>query len=395
MTMKNLLFSLLTLLCLSFFCTNCTYNPPNKGTAKKIQKDTSLLATYLTRIKLPQGFKIEVYAGQVENARSMTLTPSGTLFVGTRDKGSVYALRDEDGDMRAEKKYVLAEDLDMPNGVAFRDGDLYVAEVSRILRFKDIENNLANPPKPEVVYDKYPTEKHHGWKYIAFGPDGKLYVPVGAPCNICNKENENEIFASITRINPDGTGLEVVQHGIRNTVGFAWQPGTDKLWFTENGRDEMGEDVPADELNCAPKNGMHFGYPFCHQGDVLDPEFGKARKCEGFIAPAQKLGPHVAALGMEFYQGKQFPAEYQNQVLIAEHGSWNRKKKSGYRVMMVNIDGEKGTSYKPFIEGWLDVAKDEAWGRPVDLEHMPDGSLLVSDDFAGAIYRVSYVGEVK
>ncbi|MBK9018015.1 MAG: sorbosone dehydrogenase family protein [Saprospiraceae bacterium] len=393
--MKNLLFPLLFLMLFAFLGSNCTYNPPSKSTAKEIRKDTSLLGSYLSKITLPPGFKIEVYADQVENARSMTLTPGGTLFVGTRDKGSVYALRDEDGDMRAEKKYVLAEGLNMPNGVAFRNGDLYVAEISRIIKFTDIENNLANPPQPVVVYDKYPTDGHHGWKYIAFGPDGKLYVPVGAPCNICNKEKDNEIYASITRLNPDGTGLEVVQHGIRNTVGFAWHPQTGKLWFTDNGRDQMGEDVPADELNYAATDGQHFGYPFCHQGDVPDPEYGKGRNCSEFVAPAQKLGPHVAALGMEFYQGKQFPKEYQNQVLIAEHGSWNRKKKSGYRVMMVNIDGEKGTSYKPLAEGWLDEATDDVWGRPVDLEHMPDGSLLVSDDFAGAIYRISYDGVVK
>ncbi len=388
--MKKFLFPLLFLGVFAFCCTNCTYNPPDKSTAKEIKKDTSLLATLLPKIKLPDGFKIEIYADQVENARSMTLTPGGTLFVGTRDKGSVYALRDEDGDMRAEKKYVLAEGLNMPNGVAFLNGDLYVAEVSRIIKFKDIENNLANPPKPEVVYDKFPTEKHHGWKYIAFGPDGKLYVPVGAPCNICNKEKENEIFASMTRMNPDGTGFEVVQHGIRNSVGFAWQPGTGYLWLTDNGRDELGDDLPSDELNCASKDGMHFGYPFCHQGDTPDPEFGKGRNCSEFTPPAQKLGAHVAALGMEFYQGKQFPTQYQNQALIAEHGSWNRSKKSGYRVVLVNIDGEKGTSNIPFAEGWLNEATDEAWGRPVDLEHMPDGSMLLSDDFAGAIYRISF-----
>jgi len=390
--MKNFLFSLLFLLFCAFLGTTCTYNPPSKNTAKEIRKDTTLLGGYLSRITLPPGFKIEVYADQVENARSMTLTPGGTLFVGTRDKGNVYALRDEDGDMRAEKKYLLAEGLNMPNGVAFRNGDLYVAEVSRIIKFTDIEKNLANPPKPVVVYDKFPTDKHHGWKYIAFGPDGKLYVPVGAPCNICNKEKDNEIYASITRMDLDGTAPEVVAHGIRNTVGFAWHPQTGKLWFTDNGGDMMGDDLPADELNYAASDGQHFGYPFCHQGDVPDPEFGKGRNCSEFVAPAQKLGPHVAALGMEFYQGKQFPAEYQNQVLIAEHGSWNRKKKIGYRVMMVNIDGGKGTSYKPFAEGWLDETTDEAWGRPVDLEHLPDGSLLVSDDFAGAIYRISYEG---
>jgi glucose/arabinose dehydrogenase len=393
--MKNLLFHLLFLGICTFLSPSCTYNPPSKGMVKEMKNDTTLLGSYLSKLTLPPGFTIEVYADQVENARSMALTPGGTLFVGTRDKGSVYALRDEDGDMRAEKKYVLAEGLNSPNGVAFRNGDLYVAEISRIIKFTDIENNLANPPQPVVVYDKFPTENHHGWKYIAFGPDGKLYVPVGAPCNICNKEKDNEIYASITRMNLDGTAPEVVAHGIRNTVGFAWHPQTGKLWFTDNGRDQMGDDVPGDELNCASKDGLHFGYPFCHQGDVPDPEYGKGRKCSEFTAPAQTLGPHVAALGMEFYQGKQFPAEYQNQVLIAEHGSWNRKKKSGYRVMRVTIDGEKGTSYKPFVTGWLNESTDEVWGRPVDLEHMPDGSLLLSDDFAGAIYRISYDGAVQ
>ncbi len=344
----------------------------------------------LDRIQLPDGFKIELFAEHVLNARSMVLSPNGTLFVGTRGAGNVYALRDTDGDFRADETYTLAEDLQMPNGVAFRDGDLYVAEVNRVLRFTDIESRLDNPGEPEVVYDQYPTETHHGWKFIDFGPDGKLYVPVGAPCNIC--ESEDEVFASITRMNPDGSGVEVVQHGVRNTVGFTWHPETGDLWFTDNGRDWLGDDSPACELNRATADGMHFGYPYCHQGDTPDPEFGnKGNGCDAYTAPVQNLGPHVAPLGVEFYTGDMFPASYKNQVLIAEHGSWNRSEKIGYRVMMVELDeNQEAISYKPFADGWLMEEEDDVWGRPVDLEFMPDGSMLVSDDFADAIYRISY-----
>jgi glucose/arabinose dehydrogenase len=345
----------------------------------------------LEKIELPEGFKIAIYTDSLTNARSMALSPNGTLFVGTRGEGKVYALRDTDGDFVADERYTLAEDLEMPNGVAFRNGDLYVAEVSRILKFTDIENRLADPGEPEVVYDQFPTETHHGWKFIAFGPDDKLYVPVGAPCNIC--ESKEEIYASITRMNPDGTGLEVVQHGVRNTVGFTWHPTTKELWFTDNGRDRMGDDVPACELNHATADGQHFGYPYCHQGDVPDPEFGKGKDCNDYVAPVQNLGAHVAPLGVEFYTGEMFPAIYQNRILIAEHGSWNRSKKSGYRVMQVVLnENQEAVSYEPFAEGWLDVAEDDAWGRPVDIEFLPDGSMLVSDDFADAIYRIWYEG---
>ncbi len=384
------------LLLLVFTILNCnSVNFPDKKAAKEIEENPSVLDDYLKKIKLPDGFKIEVYASDVENARSMARSPNGTLFVGTRDKGSVYALRDEDGDFKIDKKYVLATGLKMPNGVAFRDGDLYVAEVSRILKFENIESQLANPPKPVVVNDNYPSKTHHGWKYIAFGPDGKLYVPVGAPCNIC--EEDDEIFASITRINPDGSGpkgvnREVVQHGIRNTVGFTWHPVTGELWFTDNGRDWMGDDLPACELNHAPQDGMHFGYPYCHQGDLPDDRFGNKRPCSDFTPPVQKLGPHTAPLGVEFYTGEMFPQQYKHQILIAEHGSWNRSKKIGYRVTLVTLDGNRATSYEPFASGWLDETADEVWGRPVDLEHLPDGSMLVSDDFANAIYRIYYEG---
>lgn len=346
---------------------------------------------YLDRIKLPAGYAIDLYADGVINARSMSLSPGGTLFVGTRSRGDVYALVDSDNDRKADKKYRLDSGLNMPNGVAFKDGDLYVAEVNRILRYSDIENNLNNPPEPEVVFDQYPTEKHHGWKYIAFGPDGKLYVPVGAPCNIC--ESEDEIFTSITRINADGTGLETVARGVRNTVGFTWHPETGELWFTDNGRDYFGEDTPACELNKVTSIGEHFGYPYCHQGDMLDDKFGNGKNCADYTPPIQNLMAHVAPLGCEFVFGERLFTDLSGSILIAEHGSWNRRAKSGYRITKVTLD-ENGnsTGYEPFATGWLNDETQEVWGRPVDLEFLPDGSMLVSDDAADAIYRIYYKG---
>jgi len=376
-----------------FLLSRCGYyNPPQKGEAQavKTSQETENSDFPFSTIKLPKGFKIELFAQDVINARSMDLSPNGTLFVGTRDEGNVYALRDTNGDNKADEKYTLLTDGNMPNGVAFKDGDLYIAEVNRILKLENIEANLKNPPSPVVVYDKYPEETHHGWKYIAFGPDEKLYVPVGAPCNVC--EEEKDIYATITRLNTDGTGMEIVQEGIRNTVGFTWHPETKNLWFTDNGRDMMGDDIPACELNHATADRMHFGFPYCHQGDLPDPEFGKGKNCDDYTKPVQNLGAHVAPLGIEFITSTKFPVQYKNQVIFAEHGSWNRSKKSGYRIMLVTLDGEENaTSYQPFAEGWLDNESDEVWGRPVDLEFMPDGSLLISDDFADAIYRVSYV----
>ncbi|MBP6827075.1 MAG: sorbosone dehydrogenase family protein [Saprospiraceae bacterium] len=378
---------------------SCTASVPSKSgkeaPAARISKASPAYTGKLPidKIKLPEGFKIGVFAEDVKNARSMCLSPGGTLFVGTRESGgNVYALRDTDGDFVADKTYTLATGLNMPNGVAFRNGSLYVAEISRILRFDNIEERLANPPAPVVVYDKYPTEEHHGWKYIAFGPDGKLYVPVGAPCNIC--EPEKPIYATITRLNVDKpTEPEIVQRGIRNTVGFTWHPVTKEIWFTDNGRDWLGDDSPSCELNHAQRDGMNFGYPYCHQGDVPDPKFGDKHPCSDFTPPAQKLGPHVAPLGLEFYTGKMFPAEYKNQLFIAEHGSWNRNKKIGYNVSRVKVD-DKGQciGYEPFATGWLQE-NEEVWGRPVDVEYMPDGSMLVSDDHANAIYRIYYEGK--
>ncbi len=343
----------------------------------------------LDKIQLPDGFHIRVFA-EVPNARSLARSPEGTIYVGNRSEDKVYAVRDEDGDFAADKVYEIASGLNLPNGVAFRDGSLYVAEVNRILRYDNIEDNLSNPPEPVVVYDQFPTERHHGWKFIAFGPDDKLYVPVGAPCNIC--EEEDEVFASITRMNSDGSDLEVFAHGVRNSVGFDWDPSTGELWFTNNGRDMLGDDIPDDELNHAPEIGMHFGFPYCHAGEVKDPEFGEKRPCEDFTAPALKLGAHVAAIGMRFYEGKMFPANYQNQILIAKHGSWNRTSKVGYNVSLVTLENGKATGEEVFAQGWLNDATQEVWGRPADVQELPDGSLLVSDDMAGVLYRISYQG---
>ena len=356
-----------------------------EGAVAMQEKDTALVSLGLDKVKLPPGFSMSIFA-KVPNARSMAWGDKGTLFAGNRDQDKVYAIVDANQDGKADSVFVIDEKLTMPCGVAFRNGSLYVAEVSRILRYDNIESRLSNPPDPVVVYDKYPTESHHGWKYIAFGPDGKLYVPVGAPCNVCEKKDP--VYASITRMNPDGTGMEVYASGVRNSVGFAWHPETAELWFTDNGRDNMGDDVPNCELNHAPKAGMHFGFPYCHQGNVPDPEFGKGHKCEDYTAPAQLMGPHVAPLGMRFYTGTMFPAEYKNRIFIAQHGSWNRSAPIGYRVMMATVEGGKVVKYEPFADGFLQGT--EVLGRPVDVEIAKDGALLVSDDEKGLIYRITY-----
>jgi glucose/arabinose dehydrogenase len=340
----------------------------------------------LDKIKLPPGFKIDIYASSVPGARSMTLSPNGTLYVGTRDQGNVYAIRDTNHDGKAEEVITIASGLHQPNGVAFRNGSLYVAEVSRISRYDDIESRLHDPPQPVVVNDQLPDDEWHGWKFIRFGPDGKLYVPVGAPCNICEPTDPH---ATIMRMNANGTGLEIYARGIRNTVGFDWSP-EGELWFTDNGRDYLGDNSPPDELNYAPVQGMNFGFPYCHGANISDPEFGQKHNCSEFTPPAMELGPHVASLGMRFYEGDMFPAEYKGQVFIAEHGSWNRKDPIGYRITLVRIENNKAVNYSVFAEGWLQG--DKAWGRPVDVEVLPDGSMLVSDDLAGVIYRISYAG---
>jgi glucose/arabinose dehydrogenase len=349
-----------------------------------VSSDAGAQRLPLDRLKLPPGFEISVYA-EVPGARSLALGQDGTVFIGTRSS-EVYAAVPRAGG----KPEVLTIDdgLNRPNGVAYRDGKLYVAEVSRILRYDDIDARLRNPPRPVVVTDRFPKESHHGWKFIAFGPDGKLYVPVGAPCNVC--EEDPDRYAMLSRLNPDGSGYEVFARGIRNTVGFDWDPRTGELWFNDHGRDMMGDDLPSCELNHAPRAGMHFGFPYCHQGDTPDPEFGRKRACGEFTPPALKQGGHVAPNGLRFYAGKMFPAEYANRIFIAQHGSWNRSKKSGYRVVMVTLKDNKADRYEVFAEGWLENERN--WGRPVDLLVMPDGALLISDDQAGVVYRVAYRG---
>jgi putative membrane-bound dehydrogenase-like protein len=343
----------------------------------------------LQDIALPEGFTISVFAEGVTNARAMCWGDKGTLFVGSRSEGVVHALRDADGDGKAEDHRIIAEDLDMPVGVAFRNGSLYVSAVDRILRYDSIEDKLAAPPEPVVVTDAYPSDKHHGWKFIAFGPDGKLYVPVGAPCNICL--SEDSIYASITRIDADGSDREIVAHGVRNTVGFDWHPETGELWFTDNGRDMMGDDMPDCELNRLAKKGDHFGYPFCHAPSLADPKFGTDRNCSEFVQEAAVLGPHTAPLGMRFYTGDRFPAKYRNAIFIAQHGSWNRSTPIGYRIMVAYPRPDGSAATEVFAEGWLQG--NSAWGRPVDVLVAPDGSLLVSDDAADMIYRISYTAK--
>lgn len=333
------------------------------------------------RLKLPPGFEIALYA-QVPGARSLALGKDGVVFVGTMNAGKVYALVPNAG---GAEVVTLATGLNVPNGVAYRNGALYVAEISRILRYDGIDTRLHDPPAPVVVSNRFPSNGHHGWKYIAFGPDGKLYVPVGAPCNVCEPD---ERFALLSRMNPDGSDYEVYARGIRNTVGFDWHPVTHELWFNDHGRDLLGDDLPSCELNHAPRAGLHFGFPYCHQGDTPDPQFGAKHACTEFTPPALKQGGHVAPDGLKFYTGRMFPPQYANRLFIAQHGSWNRSRKNGYRVMMVTLEGSKVVKYEPFVEGWL--ADERHWGRPVDLLVMPDGSLLISDDFAGVVYRVSY-----
>lgn len=335
------------------------------------------------RLHAPPGFKVTLFSGEVPSARQIALGANGTVFVGSMKAGKVYALTDADGDGRAERVRVVAKGLKMPVGVAFHDGDLYVSAVSRIVVLRDIERHLDDPPKPELVTDKLPAETHHGWKFIAFGPDGRLYVPVGAPCNICDPDAR---YAKLMSMRPDGGDWRDVARGIRNTVGFDWQPGSGKLWFTDNGRDMLGDDLPGDELNRIDRAGQHFGYPYCHQGDTLDPEFGKGHDCKDHAPPALKLGAHVAALGMRFYTGRAFPARYRHAIFLAEHGSWNRSRKSGYRVVAVFVDGDEVAGSETFLGGFLDG--ERTLGRPVDVQPLPDGSLLVSDDYAGAVYRV-------
>ena len=337
----------------------------------------------LAKLKLPPGFNLEVYAAGMANARSLAEGDKGTVFVGSRLVDKVYAIVNKDG-KRSVK--VIASGLYRPNGLAFHDGTLYIAELSKISKIDKVEDNLDNPPKPTMIYDNLPKDEAHGWKFIAIGPDNKLYVPVGQPGN---NVLHDDAHGQIRRMNLDGSSAEVIARGVRNTVGFAWHPENKQLYFTDNGRDWMSEDVPEDELNRITKVGEHFGAPYCLQGNIVDPEFGWGKSCSEYTAPVALLGPHSAALGMRFYTGNMFPKAYKNAIILARHGSWNRSKKVGGDVLVVKLNKD-GTvkSTEPFITGFLE--NNSYVGRPVDVMQMKDGSLLVSDDWNGAVYRVTY-----
>ena len=337
----------------------------------------------LAKLKVPAGFNIEVYAAGMANARSLALGDKGTVFVGSRLLDKVYAIINKDG--KREVK-VIASGLYRPNGVAFKDGTLYIAELSKVSKIEKIEDNLDNPPKPVVIYDNLPKDEAHGWKFIAIGPDNKLYVPVGQPGNnVLHDENHGQI----RRINLDGSGAEVVARGVRNTVGFDWNPETKQLYFTDNSRDWMSEDLPNDELNRVTKVGEHFGSPYCWQGNIPDPEFGWGHSCSEFTPPVGLMGPHAAALGMRFYTGSMFPKTFKNAIIVARHGSWNKTVKFGGDVVVVHLNKD-GTvkNIEPLITGFLEDNKYV--GRPVDVMQLKDGSLLVSDDWNGAVWRVTY-----
>jgi glucose/arabinose dehydrogenase len=335
------------------------------------------------KLKVPAGFNLEVYAAGMANARSLAEGDKGTVFVGSRLVDKVYAVVNKDG-KRSVK--VLASGLYRPNGVAFKNGTLYIAELSKVSKIDKVEDVIDNPPKPTMIYDNLPKDEAHGWKFIGIGPDNKLYVPVGQPGN---NVLHDDAHGQIRRINLDGTGAEVVALGVRNSVGFDWHPETKQLYFTDNGRDWMSEDVPQDELNRVTKVGEDFGAPYCYQGNISDPEFGWGHSCSEFTPPVGLMGPHAAALGMRFYTGTMFPKSYKNAIFVARHGSWNRSKKFGGDVAVVKLNKD-GTvkSVEPFITGFLEDNKYV--GRPVDVMQMKDGSLLVSDDWNGAVYRISY-----
>ena len=340
-------------------------------------------------LKVPAGFKVEVWVDGVPEARSLALGDKGTVFVSNRNAKNVYAVLDRGG--KREVKTLLTG-LDAPNGIAFNKGTLYVAERGRITRYDGIEGKLDQPGEGKVVVDNLDPSRApgHFWKFLAMGPDGKLYFNIGAPGNIVMP---NYMQASIMRVDPATGVLETVALGVRNSVGFDWNPKTKELWFTNHARDWLSDDTPHDTLHrVSAKSVPHFGYPFCHQGELLDPEYGKNRSCKEFAKPALKLGAHIAPLGMRFYNGKMFPAEYQNNIFIAMHGSWNRTTKQGYNVMRVTFDEKGQPKMQPFVTGFLtdEKADPPMWGRPVDLLVMKDGSMLFSDDYNGILYRVTY-----
>ncbi len=349
---------------------------------------------YIEKIQLPPGFSISVYARDVAKARSLAVSEKGTVFVGSRGQvdgkpiGKVYAIPDKNSDRLADEVLTIADGLKTPNGVALNGNDLYIAEFSRISRIKDVENNLASLNTSETINDSFPSESYHGWKFIRFGPDEKLYVPVGAPCNTCDPSDRHALIA---RIDKDGSNYEVFASGIRNTVGFDWHPTSGDLWFTDNGRDMWGDDRPPEELNRATEAGQHFGFPYRYGTDLVDSDFNTEMSVNEFVPPMAEFPAHTAGLGMRFYQGDSFPDEYQGDIFIAYHGSWNRSKPAGYLIMRVDMENGEIKSHEVFASGWLQDEK--FWGRPVDVDILSDGSLIVSDDHADVIYRITYTGE--
>ena len=340
----------------------------------------------IKKMKLPPGFKVEVWQAGILDARGMREGDRGTVFVSSLFvAGKIYAVVNRGG---KRETVTIAEKLFLPNGIEFHKGALYVATPKDITRYDNIEASLDNPPKPVMVYDKLPGEVPHGWKFIKIGPDGKLYVPIGAPCNICDR---GDPFMQIIRMNLDGSGVETVVKGMRNTVGFDWHPKTKELWFGDNQRDWLAEDMPLDELNRVTKNGQHFGYPYCHSGMMTDPEFGWGKDCKSYVKPALLIGAHSAPLGMRFYNGKMFPEKYRNAIFLTRHGPWNRTQKYAADVVAVFVDDKGRARMEPFLTG---LVKNNGYlGRPADVLVMKDGSLLVSDDHNGAIYRITYSGK--
>jgi glucose/arabinose dehydrogenase len=338
------------------------------------------------KLKAPPGFKVELWATGLPGGRAMALSDDGRkVYVGTRAIGRVYEVTDA-GDKRTVRTVV--DKLTQPAGVAYKDGALYVFAIDKVLKYDGIAGNPSAQAQDLTAKFELPQQQHHNWKYVAFGPDGKLYVPFGAPCNICEPSQE---YAQIRRYNADGSGMEVVARGVRNTQGFAWHPTTGEMWFTDHGRDWMGDDTPEDELNRLPRAGLNFGFPYCHAGGIPDQDFKKANACDNVTLPVRTMGPHAAVMGVHFYTGNMFPAEYRNAMLVARKGSWNRTKKFGYDVVMVRPDADgRNASITPFMTGFLDSNTDAFSGRPTYFLQMPDGSLLVSDEQLGAIYRISY-----
>lgn len=360
--------------------------------SKMIELNNSSLP--LDSIKLPPGFAIELYARNVPNARQMALSPNGTLYVGTRQEGKVYAIPDTDRDGKADGVILIASGLHQPAGVEFRNGSLYVAEIERVLRYDDIDGRLYDIPAPTVVLSGFQDTPEHAWKHIRFGPDGQLYIPIGASRDLIDTPDKPEL-ASIMRVNPNGTCVELFASGVRNTLGLDWDPVTGYLWFVENGHNSLNDSVPNDEVNCAPRPGMHFGYPYIHGSNFVDPTYGPGHNLSEFTPPELDLPPHVAPLGLKFYTGDMFPSEYRNQIFVAEHGAMEPFRPVGYRIELITLnESRKVTGHQVFAEGWLQN-DTSAWGRPVDLLVMPDGSMLVSDDRAGVIYRITYSPQAR